>query len=55
NKVEDDYYFDEREDRHEDSPDPLFNNNMHFGPGDADCSDQKRYDQQGSGHEVPLF
>ncbi|CAG8710929.1 3159_t:CDS:1, partial [Racocetra fulgida] len=43
NEVEDDYYFDEREYRREDPPDPLFNNDIHFGAGDADCSDQERY------------
>ncbi|CAG8686207.1 16249_t:CDS:2 [Cetraspora pellucida] len=40
-----DYYSDEIEDKHEDSPDSLFNNDIHFGAGDADCSDQKKYDQ----------
>ncbi|CAG8807251.1 13222_t:CDS:1, partial [Racocetra fulgida] len=41
----DDYYSDEIEDKREDSPDPLFNNDIHFGAGDADCSDQEKYDQ----------
>ncbi|CAG8735927.1 19273_t:CDS:1, partial [Gigaspora margarita] len=39
NKAKDDYYFDKREDMHEDFPDSFFNNDIHFGASDADCSD----------------